>query len=136
MDAPMPDRSPALTATVYAMDARRLAGFYAEVLGLARVEEGASFVLLASAGVELAVVQAPPAIADAIVLNDPPAVREDTPIKLSFLVDDVEGARPIVERLGGGLAAPVAAWSWRGHLHLDGWDPEGNVVQLRQALAG
>jgi predicted enzyme related to lactoylglutathione lyase len=132
----MPLRSHALTATVYAKDARRLAGFYAEVLGLETVEEGASFVLMASAGVELAVVQAPPEIADAIVLADPPALREDTPIKLSFLVEDVERVRPVVARLGGGLAAPEAAWSWRGHLHLDGWDPEGNVVQLRQALAG
>jgi len=124
---------PPLSAAVYAKDARRLAAFYAAALGLARVEEGASFVLLAAAGIELAVVQAPPAIAEAIVLTDPPAVREDTPVKLSFQVEDVEGVRPVVARLGGGLAAPDAAWSWRGQLHLDGWDPEGNVFQLRQA---
>lgn len=131
----MPQPSPPLTATVYAKDARRLVGFYEEALGLVRVEEGASFVLLASKGIELAVVQTPPEVADSIVLADPPALREDTPIKLSFLVDDVERLRPVVARLGGGLAAPDAAWSWRGHLHLDGWDPEGNVVQWRQPLA-
>lgn len=33
------------------------------------------------------------------------------------------------------LADFYAAWPWRGHLHLDGWDPEGNVFQLRQAVA-
>lgn len=132
----MPHRSLALTTTVYAKDARRLAGFYAELLELVAVEEGASFVVLAAAGIELAIVQAPPELADSIDLVDPPVLREDTPIKLSFLVEDLEGSRPIVERLGGGLAASDAAWSWRGHLHLDGWDPEGNVVQLRQALAG
>ena len=131
----MPDRSPQLTAAVYAKEARRLAGFYAEVLGLETVEEGATFVLLAAEGLELAVVQAPPEIADAIVLATPPAVREDTPIKLSFLVDDLERVRSVVDRLGGGLAATEAAWSWRGHLHLDGWDPEGNVFQLRQSLS-
>lgn len=131
----MSQPSPPLSAAVYAKDARRLAAFYAEVLGLARVEEGASFVLLASSGIELAVVQAPPAIAEAIVVAEPPVVREDTPVKLSFLVDDVEALRPLVARLGGGLGAPDAAWSWRGQLHLDGWDPEGNVFQLRQASA-
>ena len=130
----MPHRSPALTATLYAKDARRLAAFYAEALGLARAEEGASFVVLASDGVELAVVQAPPGIADAIVVTEPPVLREETPIKLSFLVEDVEGVRPAVVRVGGGLSAAEAAWSWRGHVHLDGWDPEGNVFQLRQVL--
>ncbi|MDF1522514.1 MAG: hypothetical protein P1P87_06810 [Trueperaceae bacterium] len=83
----------------------------------------------------LTAVQAPPEIADAIVLADPPVLREDTPTKPSFLVDDGERVRPVVARRGGGLAAPEAAWSWRGHLHLDSWDPEGNVVQLRQPLA-
>lgn len=131
----MPHPPPPLTAAIYAKDARRLAAFYAEALGLDRVEEGESFVLLASAGIELAVVQAPPAIAEAIVLSEPPVVREDTPVKPSFLVDDVEAARPVVERQGGGLGAPDASWSWRGQLHLDGWDPEGNVFQLRQVVA-
>ncbi len=81
----MSHHSPSLTAAVYAKDAGRLAAFYAEALGLDRV-------------------------------------------------DDVEAVRPVVARLGGGLAAPDAAWSWRGQLHLDGWDPEGNVFQLRQPL--
>jgi predicted enzyme related to lactoylglutathione lyase len=132
----MAHRSHAITATVYAKDAPRLAGFYTEVLDLVRAEDGSSFVVLASAGVELTVVQAPPAIADAIVLDEPPEVREGTPIKLSFLVEDLDRTRPVVVRCGGGLAAPEAAWTWRGHTHLDGWDPEGNVFQLRQAAEG
>ena len=131
----MPHRSPAVTATVYAKDARRLADFYAALLGLERAEEGATFVVLVSEGVELAIVQVPPALAEAIVVLEPPEVREDTPIKLSYLVADVEGVRPVVVRSGGGLAAAEAAWTWRGHLHLDGWDPEGNVFQLRQRVA-
>jgi len=125
---------PLLTAAVYAKDAGRLAAFYAEALGLDRIEDGAGFVLLASSGIELALVQAPPAVAEAIVVAEPPVVREDTPVKLSFRVDDVEAVRPVVACLGGGLGAPDAAWSWRGQLHLDGWDPEGNVFQLRQPL--
>ncbi|MBW8848765.1 MAG: hypothetical protein JF607_27875 [Burkholderiales bacterium] len=124
-----------LNAALYAKGAQTLATFYGDVLALPRVEEGDSFVRLASGEVELAIVQAPAALADTIVISQPPRVREETPIKLSFLVPDIEALRPLIERLGGGLKAPDAAWSWRGARHLDGWDPEGNVFQLRQREA-
>jgi predicted enzyme related to lactoylglutathione lyase len=128
----MSHASLALTAVIYAKDARQLATFYAEALRLERFEEGASFILRASSGIELAIVQAPPDIAETIVVAKPPVVRHDTPIKLSFPVDAIEAVRPAVMRLGGGLAAPDTAWTWRDQLHQDGWDPEGNVFQLRQ----
>jgi predicted enzyme related to lactoylglutathione lyase len=122
----------ALTAVVYAKDAHRLADFYGQLLALPRAEAGDSFVTLASGLLELTVVQAPAALADRITLADPPVVREGTPIKLSFAVPDIEAMRPVIERLGGGLQAGGSAWAWRGARHLDGWDPEGNVFQLRQ----
>ena len=122
----------AVKSVIYAKDARRLADFYGQVLALPRVEEGASFVRLATEGMELTVVQAPAAITDSIVIAQPPLVREETPIKLSFAVADMEALRPLVERLGGGLQDVEATWSWRGERHLDGWDPEGNVFQLRE----
>ncbi|MFY9510489.1 MAG: VOC family protein [Rubrivivax sp.] len=122
----------AIAATLYARQAQRLAGFYEQVLALPRQIEEAGFVLLASGSIELVVVQAPAAIAAQIHIAEPPALREDTPIKLAFPVPDVEALRPVIERLGGGLKPPAAAWSWRGATHLDGWDPEGNVFQLRQ----
>ena len=124
-----------LNAALYAKSAQALAGFYAQVLALPRVDEGDSFVLLASGELELAVVQAPAVLADAIVITQPPQVREETPIKLSFLVPDIEALRPVIQRLGGGLKSAEAAWSWRGARQLDGWDPEGNVFQLRQREA-
>ncbi len=87
----MPHRSHAVTATVYAKDARRLTDFYAAVLCLERAEEGETFVVLASEAVQLAIVLVPPAIAETILVADPPEVREETPIKRSFPVDDAEG---------------------------------------------
>jgi predicted enzyme related to lactoylglutathione lyase len=124
-----------LTAVVYAKDARRLADFYAQLLALPGIESGDSFVRMGTAALELTIVQAPPALAATIVIAQPPPVREETPIKLSFGVPDIEALRPWVERLGGGLQSPDAAWSWRGATHLDGWDAEGNVFQLRQLAA-
>jgi predicted enzyme related to lactoylglutathione lyase len=123
---------PPLTAAVYAHDAARLAAFYEQALGLQRLEAGASFVLLGAAGLELAVVQVPPAVAATFSIDTPPQLREDTPLKLSLRVADIEALRTAITAQGGGLKPPEAAWSWRGARHLDGWDAEGNVFQLRQ----
>ncbi|RZI56115.1 MAG: hypothetical protein EOP14_05990 [Pseudomonas sp.] len=122
-----------LSASIYAKDAKRLASFYADVLGLSPAEEGLSYILLASNQLELAIVQAPERIAQSVEVATPPRVREETPIKISFLVSDIEQIRQRVETLGGLLKEASLAWSWRGVIHIDGHDPEGNVFQLRQA---
>lgn len=121
-----------LQAVVYAKDLGVVSGFYQAALGLALLEEGRGFVLLSGHGYELSVVQIPEAYAAEIVIATPPVPREDTPIKLSFLVPGIAGARAGIERLGGTLQADTAAWEWRGCRHLDGTDPEGNVFQLRE----
>jgi predicted enzyme related to lactoylglutathione lyase len=122
----------AMQAVIYAKDARRLAAFYEQLLALPRTEEGAGFIRLATGSLQLTVVQAPAALADSIVIAAPPRVREETPIKLSFAVPDIDALRPLAERLGGGLQDDEAGWAWHGERHMDGWDPEGNVFQLRQ----
>lgn len=127
--------TPSLIAVIYAKDVQRLARFYEEVLSLSRAEERSGFTLLVSDDLELSIVQVPEAIAVSIKLTEPPEIREDTPIKLSFRVCDIERVRPTIQHLGGGLKRQEAAWSWRGAKHLDGWDPEGNVIQLQQGEA-
>jgi predicted enzyme related to lactoylglutathione lyase len=121
-----------VTLTLYAKDARRLAAFYQAALGLPCVDEAPGFMVLASGAVELIIVQAPDAIAQGIVIASPPVLRESTPIKLSFLVPDIAQVQRAIRGLGGGLKDASATWLWRGRQHLDGWDPEGNVFQLRQ----
>lgn len=124
----------ALLATVYALDLERLAGFYARALTLVRREAQGGFVLLGdeSGALELVIVQVPSHIAEQIPLGAPPQVREDTPIKLCFAVPAIEPLRDRIAAAGGSLKPAAAAWAWRGSLHLDGVDPEGNVFQLRQ----
>ena len=121
-----------LHTVVYAVDLARVAAFYESVLGWPRVENTQSFVLLDGGACELSVVQVPPDVAAGIVLAEPPAVREETPIKLSFAVTDFEAARQAADAGGGRLKPTDTAWAWRGCLHLDGVDPEGNVFQLRR----
>lgn len=109
-----------------------MAAFYEAVLNLRRQEESASFVLFAGADFELSVVTIPAGIAAGIELTVPPVPREETPIKLSFLVPSIEAIREIVAGAGGTLKQRDTQWTWRSQQHLDGLDPEGNVFQLRQ----
>lgn len=123
---------PTVSLVVYAKDREGLARFYAALLGLQEVESGPGFTLLAARGVELAVVGIRADIAARIELSSPPVVREDTPQEFSFLVASLAEAAQTAAAVGGSFPPPDAAWSWRGMRHLDGHDPEGNVVQLRE----
>jgi catechol-2,3-dioxygenase len=43
-----------------------------------------------------------------------------------------EVVREVAEWTGGYLKPLEGAWHFRGCVVLDGWDPEGNVVQFKQ----
>ena len=136
MNAPAPpgpvDGRGGTLIVVYAVDVPRVAAFYRHTLGLADVEGDDGFVLLGDGAIEVAVVRIPAPLAADIRIAVPPALREATPIKLSFRVDDFDAVRVAAASRGGGLGALETAWHWRGELHLDGYDPEGNVVQFRR----
>lgn len=134
--APVPVPAPApVQVVVYAKDVERLASFYQSALALAIAEQARTFVVLHGQGFEVAIVAMPEAAAAAIERRSPPVPLEDTPIKASFLVPSIEARRGAVTGAGGSLKPPEAAWTWRGQVHLDGVDPEGNVFQLRQPQA-
>ena len=73
----------------------------------------------------------PDRISAGIEISEPPAVREAAVFKPAFVVADLEAVRQVAEQTGGGLKPSEAAWSTRGATVLDGWDPEGNVVQFK-----
>jgi hypothetical protein len=89
--------------------------------------------LLSNGEIEVAVIQAPESIAGALVVSVPPVPRVATPLKVSFTVEEFARVRTAAEATGGSLKPEQAAWSWRGYRHLDGNDPEGNLVQFRVA---
>lgn len=126
------DATNALTAVVYAKDLDRVAAFYEHVAGLAAVERTEGFVVLRGGAAELTVVRIRPDLAAAIHVATPPAARTETPVKLVFTVPSLAAARVAAADRGGALQADEAAWTWHGFRRLDGVDPEGNVVQLRE----
>jgi predicted enzyme related to lactoylglutathione lyase len=121
-------------AIVYAKDIRRLARFYADVANLEIVHEVADHVVLESETYELVVVAIPAATAARIVITSPPARRENTAFKLSFLVDSLADARAAALAAGGELDPPAREWDFQGLRVCDGCDPEGNMIQVREPL--
>lgn len=120
------------SSVIYAKDVRRVAGFYRRTLTLPVIEEQADFIVIGDGAVEIVVVRIPDSLGASIHIDAPPRLREETPIKCSYQVDDLDRVSAEAAAAGGGTKPIDAAWRWRGQLHLDGYDPEGNVVQFRR----
>ena len=121
-----------LTAVIYAKLMAPLAAFYEHVFGLAPISSEPGCVVLRRDAAELTIVQARPEIAATIQVATPPEPRTGTPIELVFPVASLAGARVAAAAFGGAFGPDDEAWVWRGWRHLDGVDPEGNVVQARE----
>jgi catechol 2,3-dioxygenase-like lactoylglutathione lyase family enzyme len=112
-------------AMIFVKDLDRMAAFYGETLGLeamdaTRTEAWAEF---DGGGASLALHAVPSHVAEGIEITSPPRAREENPVKLVFVVDDVECERARLAALG----VPMIARPWGA---CDGIDPEGNVFQI------
>lgn len=122
-------------AVVYAKDIGRVSQFYSRVAGLEKRDENDRFVVLESSSFQLVVVATPARIAAHIQIASPPVRREDTAIKLVFLVPSIAEARLAAAEAGGALNGTEREWQFQGARVCDGHDPEGNVFQLREKQA-
>lgn len=120
---------------VYAKNKERVSSFYQQTLGLAASEVEPTHDLLVGNGLEILIHAIPPHYAADIEIADPPQPREETPFKPVFFVADLAAASVAAFATGGFLQPPEKIWHYRGAQVLDGWDPEGNVIQLRQRVA-
>lgn len=113
---------------LYVKDLPRMAAFYAVLLGCEPVklnDQWAEFKL--SSGAILGLHAIPASIAETIVITDPPAIREETPIKLVFETADAAAEAARLEQQGVILIQrPWGSW--------DGLDPEGNVFGLAETV--
>jgi catechol 2,3-dioxygenase-like lactoylglutathione lyase family enzyme len=128
-------RNPPIGLVIFAKDKARMLAFYQRTLGLQLIEEDASYALLHNTQLQLVLQIIPAHIAAQIEIASPPLAREDTPMKLSFSVPSLAAAREAATACGGSIKPSAAEWRWRGQLIVDGLDPEGNVLQFRQAEA-
>lgn len=117
---------------VYAKDKQRVSAFYQQTLGLMLEASDGEHDLLRGQGYEVVVHSIPRQYAAGILIAEPPQPREDTPFKPIFVVSSLADLRRAVQATGGHLKPEAEAWHYRGQTVLDGWDPEGNIVQFRQ----
>jgi predicted enzyme related to lactoylglutathione lyase len=113
-------------AMLYVNDLPRMVAFYGELLRVVplaktRTESWAEF---ETGGARFGLHAIPAHIAAAIKIASPPVAREDTPIKLMFEVDDLEGELTRIEALG----VSVIRRPWGV---LDVVDPESNIFQVQ-----
>ncbi len=117
---------------VFAKNKKRVSAFYQQALDLSIEESAGTHDLLRGQGYEVVVHAIPRRYAAEIQIAKPPVAREDTPFKPTFVVKDLEAVRRAALKTGGYLKPAEGAWRFRGCVVLDGWDPEGNVVQFKQ----
>ena len=118
---------------VFAKNKKRISAFYQQTLNLEVIESDTSHDLLRDQSYEVVVHTIPRKYAAGIVIAKPPEPREETPFKPTFVVISLAQVRGAAEATGGFLKPEAGAWHFRGHVVLDGWDPEGNIVQFKQA---
>ena len=126
---------PKPSAVVFAKDVSKLACFYKEVIGLTEAHRDKDHVVLDDQDFQLVIHGIPKKIAAEIQIANPPQIRENTPIKLCLPVMSIEQARQKAAELGGKVGAKTKEWEARGFRACDGYDPEGNVFQVRESAA-
>jgi hypothetical protein len=118
---------------VFAKSKARVSAFYQQTLDLEVIESESSHDLLRGQGYEVVIHTIPRKYAAKIAITKPPQPREETPFKPTFVVKSLAHVRSAAEATRGHLKPEAGAWHFRGHVVLDGWDPEGNIVQFKQA---
>src|SRR5258708_37395344 len=72
------------------------------------------------------------AIPQSIEVSDPPKIRENASIKLFLPEVSIADAREMARTLAGMLGPKANEWGADGFRACDGYDPEGNVIQVRE----
>ena len=124
---PGPARAGAL---IYAREPGLLSHFYRTLLQMEIRSQSEQLIVLENGDIQLLVHAIPEPYIGQIVVTTPPALREQGAIKLFFTVPSLAWAEAKAADLGGGLLPQQ--WSGPGFVVRNAFDPEGNILQLRE----
>jgi predicted enzyme related to lactoylglutathione lyase len=127
--------SPRAGAVLYVKHLEHVVAFYVGVFGLTARQVATDHVVLESPTFQLVVVRIHKDVAASIVIGTPPSRRERAPTKLVFFIESIANARTAASKLGGGLNAVGRESQFDGSKVCDGYDPEGNIFQVREPAA-
>lgn len=117
---------------IFAKNVDLVSRFYQAALELEVVEEKSSHHVLSNTDIELVIHGIPKKVAESINIERPPRLRETAVFKPAFFVESLTRVRQACDATQGGLNPEDKAWNIRGAIVLDGWDPEGNIVQFKE----
>jgi predicted enzyme related to lactoylglutathione lyase len=126
---------PKPSVVIFAKSVPKLAHFYQEVAVMTVVHQDQDHIVLDQEGFQVVIHGIPKKIATEIHITEPPQIREETPIKLCLPVSSIDHARTKATELGGKVGSKGKEWEARGFKACDGYDPEGNVFQVRESAA-
>jgi predicted enzyme related to lactoylglutathione lyase len=123
-------------AVIFAKDISRVAQFYEAILCMTVIHaERDRIMVLEATGCQLVIHAIPQDIAASIEITTPPERRTEMPVKLFFGVPSIAEARAMAKTLGGAIMPIEREWESRHFRACDGYDPEGNVIQVRETIA-
>jgi predicted enzyme related to lactoylglutathione lyase len=126
---------PTPSAVLFVKDLARVARFYETIASMSVIHADQEHMVLEFENFQLVLHAVPKGIGDAIEITEPPKIRTNLPIKLCFPVARIPDARRSALALGGMLNPSAQEWIDRGSRICDGYDPEGNVIQVRSNVA-
>ncbi|WP_421232834.1 VOC family protein [Aeromonas jandaei] len=126
---PGPARAGAL---IYAREPGLLSHFYRTLLQMEIRSQSEQLIVLENGDIQLLVHAIPEPYIGQVVVTTPPVLREQGAIKLFFTVPSLAWAEAKAADLGGGLLPQQ--WSGPGFVVRNAFDPEGNILQLREFL--
>ena len=118
---------------VFAKDKNRVSAFYQATLGLVAEASDTSHDLLHESGCEGGGAQPPARVRGEHRRYRSTGAARRHAVQATSVVASLAAVRRAAEATGGFLKREAGAWHIRGHTVIDGWDPEGNVVQFKQA---
>lgn len=119
-------------ALIYAKDPALLTHFYRSLLQMEIRSQSNELIVLENGDIQLLIHAIPAPYADQVEVTRPPELRETGAIKLFFTVPSLAWAEVRAADLGGGLSSQQ--WSGPGFVVRNAFDPEGNILQLRELL--
>jgi predicted enzyme related to lactoylglutathione lyase len=125
--------SPMPSVVLFVDDVRRMAGFYQTVAAMSVEHAADDHAVLESHGMQLVIHGIPIHLREPRAETSEVEVREDSYFKVCLPVDSIATARERAAALGGRIAPVAKEWAARGFRACDGNDPEGNVLQVREA---
>lgn len=119
---------------VYAKDVERVVAFYAVLLGMVRAHATPQMTVLRSPDLQMVVHAMPPERAAQVSVATPPVPRDDAAFKFFHTVPSLAHARETAATLGG--AVWPEQYQGPGFIVCNAVDPEGNIFQVRESVAG